>query len=315
VKDASFISGHAGLRVNDPSMPPGPDFIADIFAPTTTTEKRAAYSGGLTRGYTSTVGDGFVGIDPFNDPYLEAEYDAGQGAMFRDVGDNERAMWLKMILPEWNTLYSYAGFVNAFSFRQDGEFEEYLENEEHVFLLKWYLTPVDPGNENLDYALASVIFTGEIAFVLDDPLDSIFSPNTKFYIGVEFKTDTNFQVSGWGGDPNGIFQISTNQASLSGSSSKIPTEYPSEDFCKYVIRLESGDISCPMYLFDLTTGSLWGYIAGESFVHKATEWWPYNRLAEPRAIWDAATGEFVPVGSLFAAFDIEENQDQVFNLI
>lgn len=59
-------------------------------------------------------------------------------------------------------------------------------------------------------------------------------------------------------------------------------------------QLSASAPTCKLYFRSTATAD---------FTITATEWWPYNRLAEPRQIWDAGTGEFIPIDAPVLAFD------------
>lgn len=278
VKDASFISGNAGVGTGDPTL--APEFIGEVISPTAVTSDKTAYSNYLSRGYTTWAGDVFVPVDPYNEPYLNAEYDAGGGFMARDIADDELGMWLQMILPDWNSLDT--GFVTAFSFNQTGGTSIWSTNPEHVFRFEYGFTPpypLDPPTvEDVD---ASVVFSGRIGVVKESASDSIFAAGNRYFIGLEFRMETTSSGVGF-------VEISTNETTLTGGGAQIPIAGGGGGYVQYVIRLASGDIECPLYLYS-DNAATYPVTYGENFIHEATEWWPYAD-GEGNPVWDTLTG-------------------------
>jgi len=77
------------------------------------------------------------------------------------------------------------------------------------------------------------------------------------------------------------------------------------------VSLPSGNITCQLY------ASNYSFLdsATSTMTITATEFWPYNRLDEPRSIWDAATGEFVPIGAPFASFSVDYDNSDLYLLL
>jgi len=60
--------------------------------------------------------------------------------------------------------------------------------------------------------------------------------------------------------------------------------------CRYVMKLASGDVTCPLYIADAVGGGTYPFQFGEDFVQEAVEWFPYAKDSPPTAVWNTATG-------------------------
>ena len=182
---------------------------------------------------------------------LTDEYDAGRGDLFRDA-DNERAIWIPEVVgkvPQWGetNAFSYSGWNwNGFSGLGDYAVDTNLPNAADTIP-----TP-DPCHMD-------ITFSGEVAYVLDPPGSSFFSPTTKFYIGLV--------VDMAGGDADEVVCKSQSDVGFSAGMN-------------YVIRLASADLTCQLYVNDAGGGT--------DFIHEAVEWWPYAKAGGP--VWNSGTG-------------------------
>lgn len=189
-----------------------------------------------------------------------AVYDAGDGVMYSDIGDNERGMWC----PVWNDGLAYVDtyhpVITAFSYGSDN----------------LYKTDATWWGETADGfgGLITSRFTGEIGVVKVNPTDGLFAPTNEFFIGVEFAWINYDLISSAGGSSD--LYTSVLIGDFSASSALV---------CNYVLRLESGDVSCPLYME--TSGDAANF-GGSDIIHEATEWWPYATTGGP--FWDSATG-------------------------
>jgi len=208
-----------------------------------------------TRGYT-TPSSGISGTIPDRFlPYLTDEYDIGSGDMYRDIGDNERGILMVAEsgeLPEWNV----SGYVtNAFSYFNGGD--------PAVADALWFYSE-QAGGASYYAAQGLAQVDGRVAYVLADPSDSIFSTDTRFFLYV-------------------YFEIAESGYSLFASTLETDFDTPA---CNYVMRLSSGDLSCPIYPSDYSAS---GFIpTGSDFIHEATEWFPYQDVGGN--VWNPATG-------------------------
>lgn len=103
----------------------------------------------------------------------------------------------------------------------------------------------------------SIEFSGLIALVGD--IDDLYNPANRLFLGLRFNAYWAF-----GYMSSGQFFPGANTTSA-----------------RYVMRLSSGDLSCPL-------NSDYATLSGD-IVHTATEWFPYSTKAGLPA-WDAATG-------------------------
>jgi hypothetical protein len=285
VKDAKFTGGYfAG-------------FESYIYAPSTVSENKVLqfydeystwddYEGWeleirqVCRGYSR-----FENFDPFepasvyfepwpsavisahDDPYLGEEYDAGEGATAgmskgRDIGLNERGVWCDAFTkPEvfwgWNP-GEYRGVQTAFSW---SSFERRY-NRSHTDDV-FYSS--EGSGLGLAEAMVNIAFEDTIAVVRANPTDGFFAPTNRYFIGVMI---------------NCADSVST---AITWTSFD---EYEEGKFHNnYIIRLPSGDLTCPIYspiYFDLDEGT--------DIIHEATEWFPYAKNSPATAVWNSATG-------------------------
>ena len=104
----------------------------------------------------------------------------------------------------------------------------------------------------------SVIFTGEVAYIGDHLMGSLF------YVGLKM------------GAAAGYYGINTS-SSIFGSSAY-------DTGGKFVLGLAGGDsVSCKLYSPDT-------YDSVSDFVLQAQEWWPYAKDSPAVPVWDADTG-------------------------
>ncbi len=213
------------------------------------------------RGYTTLVTDGLSTIPPENIQYLGEEYIDGFGAAHRDIADNEIGIHLGRGggFPQWNL--SFGAVVTAFSYSNDGF--------ELAPSALWFYSDTIPSGSSYNIASGLVGLGSQIAYVLANPADTMFSPNTRFFLTLDFTV----REGGY---------------ALYASTLKTDVESP---VCNYVMRLAadgSRDLSCPMYpdLYSTYGGSA----SGSDFIHSATEWFPYAKGSPPTAVWDVDDG-------------------------
>lgn len=273
VKDASFVSGFVAVATGDPNLEPA--FSAALKAPTAITANRAAYGNYLRRGYTTPVTSGGAVIPAHNAVYLGSSYDAGGGAMFRDIGDNERGAWAKgedgVSLPLWDIDAGTNEVTTAFTFLQ--EEGSNCGDDGFSVATAFDLAPL----AYLRDASASVRFTGNVVVLTQNEDDALSAPTNKYFPEIELF------VEDAGGVDYGVFQASTNLSSLDGSGAAL---------CNYVMRLESGDVECPVYLYNDELAT-YPFSYGEDFIHEAVEWFPYAKNNPAVPVWDDETGELV----------------------
>ena len=227
-----------------------------------------SYAGLLRRGYQTRVIDGGSEIPASFLPYLGASYTVG-GDDYRDIADDELGTHLQSgagILPEWNL--DGRGLVNAFSY--------YGANNEIGIVPSEHLFYSEDTGTILEGAVAEASFSGEVGVVKASPELDMLDPSNQFYLGFRFNGyDLTFLLS---------FGFDTEPSDMTS-----PVEC-----CNYVIRLSSGDVSCPIY------GDALGFTdfdpsASTDIIHEPLEWWPYakpdpDNPGSTLPVWNTITG-------------------------
>ena len=212
----------------------------------------------LRRGYVTPVTEGAATISAHNLAYLTALYDAGNGDDFRDIDDNERGIWIEgevnVTLPRWNEQFTTA-FAHSFYNATQPAGTDYFQGK-YAFD---FTPPVSI------YPNSSVVLNGEIAVIKNDPGDSMFAPTNSYYLGIKFAVTT----------ASAICDFSTLESDIAGTP---------EIACNYVIRLSTGDLTCPLYV----DGVGWEPDTASDFIHEAKAWFPYAKAGGP--VWDSGTG-------------------------
>lgn len=226
----------------------------------------------------------------FGEQYTE-DYIPGPGftdsGIFRDIGDNERGMWLPTIdvySPRWNSpaeLLSGGSVFNAFSWYSNSATGTIVQPSIPIPWISQFYDP-DTIYESLELTVA---FSGRIGVIYAGAVGDLFHDGNKFFL--------EMLCSG----SSSVFFFTSGPVEAGYSSTT----------AKYTMSLSAGGLSCVLCSTDST-------LAG-SLTHTATEWWPYAKRADPPAVWDANTGEKLPDAVVFAAFDRDDQQDQIFHLI
>lgn len=197
-----------------------------------------------------------------SDDYNDATYDAGDGVYFSDISDNERGIWRT----QWIDGIDYSGYthplITAFSFYSDSLSQ----------------TDSDWWGANDVGGRVIVRFNGEVAVVKSDPSDSMVAPTNLYYIGVEFAWEAYAEPS-FGGTTDLLTSVFWGAF---GPSYAV--------VCNYIIRLNTGDLTCPIYMGTSGATDI-GYGASD-IIHEAQVWWPYAKWdgMAPTAIWNSGTG-------------------------
>ena len=215
--------------------------------------------------YTENVNIGYLA------PFINVD--------FRDITNRETGMWLQEEVgfnPIWSRpmaslvgISSYyvgvgtssgvdeQGFRTAFSWYSGSAAGSYTQPNIPIPWITDESFLQDVIYENLEVL---VEFGGRIGVVYGG--DGLYHPDNRFFIEMRFRAN----IAGF------AYNISSNVIE-SGFSSTPAT---------YIMRLSSGDISCPL---NSTASGLAGNI-----VHAATEWWPYQANQPPADVWNPATG-------------------------
>lgn len=254
-----------------------------------------ANDGGV--GYESALMSGYWSLDDLElpcaasaIPFLSDQYSVVMGSWFgsfvggntspvnfRDIKDNEYGLFLKPSdgeNPTWNTIMdSYLG-MSYFFYTGDGV--EYGLDEQNfktafshysvspagtltqpTIPIPW-ISQIYFGDTIYEQLIMQVQFSGEVAWVGE----SLYHADTKLYLGM--------RVDGQNSYNNSVF------SSWNTTLTSIPSQY--------IIRLSSGDISCPLNADNISNYS-------GDIVHEAIEWWPYAKNENPTApVWDVGTG-------------------------
>jgi hypothetical protein len=284
-KDAHFTGGRASYGTGDPYIQPEGGF--EITAPTTAATNRSTDQGNLRRGYTTITESGLAVISAHNDAYLGDEYDTGSGVMYRDVNDKENGVWMRgeqdAVLPYWDFESGPNETTNAFSFNCEDSFSPTTSTDCFMasswFALPWVTTDIGPVQ-------SFVRFTGNVVVLLQNANDHVVSITNRYFLEFEFySADTNNIAA-----TSSIIEISTNEASIT-SGTAVPLLLADQTTaCRYVMKLSSGDVTCPIYIADGAGGGGLPFQLGEDFIHEATKWWPYAKNYPAEPVWDANTG-------------------------
>jgi hypothetical protein len=249
VKDAHFTGGSITFS----------SVGVTVHSATTAPAQRSFFDtvGVQGRGYSTPTTAGAATIPARFIPYLTAEYDDGSGDMWRDISDDERGIHLTYQtgeLPQWNRI-STGISTTAFYYTSTGD----PQAPDPL----WFYSEAT-GGAAYYAASGTVLIGGEVAYVLVNPTDSVVASSTRLFLNLNF---------------------TVNEAGYNLYASTLETDDPTP-VCNYVMRLSSGDVSCPMYPDSYSTGG--GAATGTDFIHEATEWWPYAKVGGP--VWDTATG-------------------------
>lgn len=184
--------------------------------------------------------------------YNGATYDAGIGDYYSDIANNENGMWQSV----------WANHTDAFSYIQDDPNNTQGGDPEW-----WGVTGTG--------AKARVYRGKRVAVVKDNPTDGLYAPTNKFYLEIEMYWYDYSIVPFMGGTNiyNGV------DGGYDWSAYAI-------QICNYVLRLASGDATCPVYFPTLGTLDQTGY----DFIHEAQEWWPSAKDSPAVPVWDTTTG-------------------------
>lgn len=253
VKDAWFTAGQSAIEYVDEGDT-ATSYI-EIVAGVPDDHLVYTYVGSIVRrGYWKSADD----VSPYADPYFQELYTAEDGNDYRDVGDNERAMWLD-------------------SFRTDGflatGFSQYLVqiNEgdlDYGILSQYYVEPTlsDKGSAFLQLSILDTV-----AWMDNTGSHNPFDPGNELYVGLSLLATGTF----------GLFnEITTNQ----NEGALLPKSATS---LKLIFELASSSPSCALYA---PSDSAVTGVTGTDFTITAQEWWPYAKFSPPTDVWDSGTG-------------------------
>jgi hypothetical protein len=259
VRDAWFTAGSLVSSYTLEYDPPVTVVSTTAFLNTPDTELAAAVNipGGGLFGSTFTYVRAYNTADTVPaafDSYFNAGYFIF-GSMYRDC-NTEVGIWY----PDYG--YSYddqnitfrSGFSHFVESRAEFGPSPPPEGFYTIFTDLEYSTGYN-GSVN---TFATVKFTGEVAYVGDNPLD----PAAEIYLGVEMNCS---MASG-------------------GVRTKIDGYHTGDTGANFVLGLAGGDsVSCKLYS-GVTHDSI------SDFVLQAQRWWPYAKGSPPTPVWDSETG-------------------------
>lgn len=192
-----------------------------------------------------------------------AEYDAGVGFFYSDIGDRERALWRT----PWNTTADYASHLGTIPHYCVTAFTYYGYHESPPDSTWWGY------GEFGGFVMARM--GRNVAVVKNTPESGLLDPANLYYLEFEFAWyDFTFPVN-FGGGTN-IYD---------GINGDVSGGYISLASGDYIIRLQSGDILIPIYQF---SGDSSNHTC--SVIHEATEWFPYSKGSPATPVWDSTTG-------------------------
>ena len=195
------------------------------------------------------------------DSYFGEEYSYYSGN-FRDC-TSEIGIWYpdygRIFYGSYHYSYLDVGFRCGFSHMVQcsaiGGFESAPSD---FYRITTITTDSGDGSSIESKSALSVIFTGEVAYIGDHLMGSLF------YVGLKMVVEV------------GYLGINTS-SSIEGSSAD-------DTGGKFVLVLAGGDsVSCKLYSPD-------GYDYVSDFVLEAKEWWPYAKDSPAVPVWDADTG-------------------------
>lgn len=188
------------------------------------------------------------------DDYNQAIYDAGIGYYYSDIGDNEKAIWRNA----WND----GNHIDAFSYKQDDPYSTQGGDAE------WW------GNSGLG-AYAEVFRGNRVAVIKNNPEDGLYAPTNQFFLEIEMYW-YDYGVVPFGGSTN-IYNSKGGFGNFSARAVLI---------CKYILRLQSGDVEANVYFDALGSSSE----TGTDFIHQPSKWWPYAKDSPAVPVWNTETG-------------------------
>ena len=214
----------------------------------------------------------------YNDPYGWGGGIDTITADFRDILNNERGIWLPEQLgyqPIWNRMMPdlvglgtfYVGVDEAAGADQQGfrtAFSWYSSSASGSSTVPNLAIPYiyeeftfDGVTENVYENLEVLVeFSGTVAIIKNNPNNSDFASDNRYFLGLRFRAKMVF-------------------AEVTSGTGFI------ESTARYIMRLSSGDLSCP--LGSAITEPLSGDI-----VHEITEWFPYQDSGGN--VWSPTTG-------------------------
>lgn len=203
------------------------------------------------------------------DQYSENYWDSSEYiGFFRDIGDNEIGMWIpatiNSVTPPWNNpvdSIANGGSTKTaftwFSFSASGTVTQ------PSIPIPWVSNFVDPDDiyESLQIYVS---FSGRIGVVYAGVDNDLYHPDNRFFLEMSFEGNISGGIS---------FNSGYTQSGFVTTSAE------------YIMRLSSGDLSCPLN-GDSTSSSL---LTG-SIVHEAIEWFPYAKGSPATPVWNSTTG-------------------------
>jgi len=245
VKDAKIIQGST-VETNTYD---GETFISSVSILAGAPAEQLA-SDPVLRGYVERQSASSLPTSLLSEFYFEG------GGYFRDILDDERALWL----PVFNSGVGYYGeeFKTAFSFSAS----EYYFTPASSASYRGISSEPDESGYNI-----RIEFSGDVAWTGDG--DSPFNLTSQLYLGVKFEA---YEFA--------FFDSATCSTVLGGRPYSSSCDQTTPLYFK--IQLAGGVLlSCPIYAVSPN-------ISGYDWIIAATEWWPYQD--GDGNVWDPATG-------------------------
>lgn len=245
VKDAKIIQGSTVQT----DTYDGETFISSVSILAGAPAEQLA-SDPVLRGYVERQSASFLPTSLLSEFYSEG------GSYFRDILDDERALWL----PVFNSGVGYYGeeFKTAFSFSAS----EYYFTPASSASYRGISSEPDESGYNI-----RIEFSGDVAWTGDG--DSPFNLTSQLYLGVKFEA---YEFA--------FFDSATCSTVLGGRPYSSSCDQTTPLYFK--IQLAGGVLlSCPIYAVSPN-------ISGYDWIIAATEWWPYQD--GDGNVWDPATG-------------------------
>lgn len=245
VKDAKIIQGSTVQT----DTYDGETFISSVSILAGAPAEQLA-SDPVLRGYVERQSASSLPTSLLSEFYFEG------GGYFRDILDDERALWL----PVFNSGVGYYGeeFKTAFSFSAS----EYYSTPASSASYRGISSEPDESGYNI-----RIEFSGDVAWTGDG--DSPFNLTSQLYLGVKFEA---YEFA--------FFDSATCSTVLGGRPYYSSCDQTTPLYFK--IQLAGGVLlSCPIYAVSPN-------ISGYDWIIAATEWWPYQD--GDGNVWDPATG-------------------------
>lgn len=278
IRDAEWSSGTVQVEAQSPAPPGSYAYIyaANAFdRPTALIEENVIDGGNYAqgqRGYSYKLNgmeditgwswSNYAGATP-DAAYYDADYQSGAldpGDVWRDISDNERGIW-HLDWPSTGLTYRCKVKGTAPSYQ---------------FSTSW------PSITTAEL-IARLDLTGEVAYVLANPGDSIYAPTTELYLGVIF----SFLIKQSATFPNSIDWYLDSRYDAVSTYGGGPSSVDATTVDVSLV-LSTSALTFPAYGTFYADGVTLAISSVDPFVLTATDWWPYAKAGGP--VWNSGTG-------------------------